>query len=201
MEPLGQRLKTYGLWGTVSGVVFFAVYPTCNWLTSLRSHHYQVFLESELAIPFLPSWIWVYVSMYVLFMAPPFFLDCGRLSLLGKQLILTTLAAGASFLLVPSVLGFTRTAPPTGYLHGFYEGVFQIDKPHNLIPSLHVIWSTAIAWALADSATLPWRIFFLSWAVAIALSTLFVHQHHLIDLVVAFVFVMIARKYTGVKQP
>jgi membrane-associated phospholipid phosphatase len=201
MEPLGQRVKTYCFWGTVSGVVFFTVYPTCNWLTSLRSHHYEVFLKSELAIPFWPAWIWVYVSMYALFMAPPFFMECSQLRLLGKQLVWTTLAAGASFLLVPATLGFARVAPAEGYLHEVYQGIFQVDKPHNLIPSLHVIWSTAIAMSLADNATLPWRVLFLGWAVAIALSTLFVHQHHLIDLVVAFIFVMIARKYMGERKP
>jgi membrane-associated phospholipid phosphatase len=193
VEPLPQRIKTYCFWGVVSGIVFFSVYPTCNWLTSLRSDPYQFYLQSELAVPFLPEWIWVYLSMYVLFLAPPFFLDCGGLARLGKQLITTTLAAGFTYLLVPATLGFERVAPENGFLRDFYLKIFEVDKPHNLIPSLHVIWSTALALAVVEKATPPWRLFFLGWAAAIALSTLFVHQHHVIDLVVAVVFVMVAR--------
>jgi membrane-associated phospholipid phosphatase len=201
MEPWGERLKTYGLWGAASGLAFVCVYPTCNWLTSVRSHHYHVYLQGELDIPFRPEWIWVYLSMYLLFAAPPFYLDCGRMRRLGLQLVLTTLAAGVSFLMLPTTLGFPRTPPPGGPLHNLYAILFTIDKPHNLIPSLHVIWSTSIALAVADCAPRPQRLLVLSWAVLIALSTLLVHQHHLIDLGAAYLFVFLARKYTGVRKP
>jgi membrane-associated phospholipid phosphatase len=193
VEPLPQRIKTYCFWGVASGIVFFSVYPTCNWLTSLRSHHYRAYHQSELAVPFWPDWIWVYVSMYVLFLAPPFFLNCGGLARLGKQLIVTTVAAGFTFLLLPATLGFERVAPQSAFLHDLYLQIFEVDKPHNLIPSLHVVWSTALALAIAEKATPPRRVFFLGWAAAIALSTLFVHQHHIVDLVVALLFVMVAR--------
>ena len=193
MEPLGQRLKTYTLWSVASGVVFFAIYPTTNWISSLRPHHYLLYGQWELSIPFVPEWIWIYLSMYLLFLAPPFFLESPVLSRLGKQLIVTTVAAGATFLLLPATLGFERSLP-AGALHPLYQRMFEMDPPHNLVPSLHVIWSTAIAMALN-------RPFFLLWAAAIALSTLLIHQHQVIDLVVAYLFVVLARKYTGGTQP
>lgn len=195
VEPLGERLKTYTFWGIASGIVFFAVYPTCNWLTSLRDRHFHIYLESELAAPFWPEWIWVYLSMYLLFLAPPFFMNVARLRRLGKVLIFSTLAAGATFLLLPATLGFERVAPDSGFLRDFYLKIFEVDKPHNLVPSLHVIWSTAIALSLTDEAELWRKILFGGWATAIALSTLLVHQHHLIDLVTAICYVMICRVY------
>lgn len=201
MEPLSARLQTYALWGTASGVVFFSVYPTTNWITSLRGHHYLVCLPQELAIPFWPQWIWVYLSMYVLFAAPPFFLPCSQLRRLGRQLIGTTLAAGLSFLLVPTTLGFARVAPEEGFLHQFYERMFAVDRPHNLVPSLHVVWSGAIALALGERCSPAWRVVFYAWALAITLSTLLVHQHHLLDLVMAAIFIVVARKVTREENP
>ena len=188
MEPLGQRLKTYTLWSLASGLAFFTIYPTTNWITSLRSQHYRMYWNWELNIPFVPEWVWIYLSMYVLFLAPPFFLESPALARLGRQLILVTVAGGVTFLLLPATLGFERSLPD-GPLHQFYQRMFEVDPPHNLIPSLHVAWSTAIAMAVN-------RPFFLLWAAAIALSTLLIHQHHVLDLVVGYLFVILARKYT-----
>lgn len=197
METLGARLKTFSLWGSAAGLVFFCVYPTTNHLVSLRSHHYEVAMAWEQHIPFVPEWIWVYGSMYALFAFPPFFMPCPALRRLGKQLIAMTLVAGLCFLLLPTTLTFERVTPPEGLLKEVYEHIFRIDKPHNMVPSLHVIWSTAIAVALSDYAPRGCNLFFLGWAAAIALSTLLVHQHQVLDLVVAYLFVFIARKTIG----
>jgi membrane-associated phospholipid phosphatase len=72
--------------------------------------------------------------------------------------------------------------------------VFSIDRPHNLVPSLHVIFSCAIALACADFASGALRIALLAWLVVIVASTLLVHQHHLLDLLVAFAIVYLLRR-------
>lgn len=196
-ESLGERIRTFCLWGAAAGLVFVLVYPSCNWITSQRAYHYRLYADWELKIPFWPEWVLVYLSMYLLFLVPPFFLTCAALRRLGLQLILTTLAAGATFLLVPATLGFTRVVPTGGPYQSLYQTMFALDATHNLVPSLHVTWSTAIAVAVADFASLPWRLFFFGWVGAIALSTLLVHQHHVIDVVVAYLFILIARKATS----
>jgi membrane-associated phospholipid phosphatase len=70
--------------------------------------------------------------------------------------------------------------------------MFSIDRPFNLVPALHVIFSCAIALACADFARPAVRIALWGWLAVIVASTLFVHQHHLLDLLVAFAIVFLS---------
>ena len=116
---------------------------------------------------------------------------------LGKQLIWATLASGLFFLLFPATLGFTRVAPADPVVAGIYRSIFAIDPPHNLVPSLHVVWSAAIALAVRDNAGRWGRWLFSAWLGLIALSSLLVHQHHIADVLVALALVALTRKIIG----
>ena len=74
-------LRTYSIWSFRVGVAFFGVYPTMNWLTSLRPAQFHLYFASELAIPFVPQFIWAYLSMYVLFALPLFFVPAEHAAL------------------------------------------------------------------------------------------------------------------------
>jgi membrane-associated phospholipid phosphatase len=166
------------------GVAFFSVYPTCNWLTSLRGEYFSLYFPAELNVPFIPEFMLVYLSMYVLFAMPPFFLDAAELRALGKQLIAGTLLSGLTFLLLPARLGFVRQTPEDGFFGPLYSNLFAIDMPHNMVPSLHVVFSALILFALADTTTnAPYKILWYGWLLVICTSTLLVHQHHLIDVI------------------
>lgn len=190
-----NRLRAYFLWSSLVGITFFAVYPTMNWLTSLRSARLHLHLDAELAIPFVPQFIWPYLSLYVLFAIPPFFIPAARMPALGRQLIAGCLICAACFLILPAELGFERELPPAPYT-AIYAKVFSVDRPFNLVPSLHVIFSTAIALACADFARPAARIALLVWLAIIVASTVLVHQHHLLDLAAALAIVyFLRRKY------
>lgn len=175
------RLSTFALWGALVGVVFFSVYPTMNWLTGQRPQQYALYFAGELNIPFVPQFIWFYLSMYLLFAAPPFFLEPGQLRRLARELIAGTLAAGVVFLLLPARLGFTRSLPGDPLLDALYAGIFALDQPFNLVPSLHVVYSAAIALAIAAPGGRGRQLLFGLWLALICASTLLVHQHHLLD--------------------
>ncbi len=85
-KPLGVW-RTYSIWAFWVGIAFFGVYPACNWFTSQRSEHWNLFFNAELALPFYPEFVWVYMSMYLLFALPPFFLNVAQLRDLGRQLV------------------------------------------------------------------------------------------------------------------
>jgi hypothetical protein len=188
---------TYGLWSLGAGIAFFSVYPAMNWLTTKRSHTYRCYFDWELDTPFVPHLIWAYLSMYVLFLTPPLFMDTPALRALGKQVIWATLVSGLMFLLFPATLGFSRVAPADPSMAGVYRTIFALDPPHNLVPSLHVVWSAAIALAVRDCTGRWGRRFFSVWLGLIAVSTLLVHQHHIADVVVALALVAVARKIFG----
>lgn len=187
--------KTYAFWAFWVGVAFFSVYPACNWLTSLRSEHFNLYYTAELKLPFVPGFILVYFSMYVLFAMPPFFLRVAELKALGKQLIAGTFLSGLIFLLLPARLGFDRQVPDSELFGPVYSAMFDVDMPHNMVPSLHVVFSALILLALVDaSARSRFRLLWFGWLVVICSSTLLVHQHHLIDVVAGLALAVLLRQ-------
>ncbi len=186
--------KTYAYWAFWVGVAFFIVYPLCNWISAQRSEVYQLYLQTELSIPLIPEFLWAYLSMYVLFLLPPLFLSVTELVLLGKRIILGTIISGVIFLLLPSQLGFDRVIPE-GFYGGFFSQIFTLDLPYNMAPSLHIVYSGLILLAVYNaSKAKSVRILSIVWLTLIALSTLFVHQHHVLDILSAMLIIGIINK-------
>jgi membrane-associated phospholipid phosphatase len=195
-----QRLKSFFWWGTFVGIAFFSIYPTTNWLTGLRSEHLQLYAEAELHIPFVAGFIWLYLSMYLLFVLPPFFLNPPELKRLGLELISATVIAGLVFLVFPAKLGFARVIPEQTLYRELFAALFSIDQPFNLLPSLHVVYSSTIAFSIMRKSSAYSRGIILLWLMLIVSSTVLVHQHHLADVVTgllltALVSLFIGRKY------
>lgn len=195
--PDTRRARLYVSWAGLTGVAFFAVYPTLNWLTSLRSHRFHLYVAPELDIPFVPQFICAYLSMYALFLVPLFVLPADRIQGLGKQLVWGTVASGVLFLLLPAELGFARVIPEDPIYAGLYRSMFGIDRPHNLVPSLHVVWSSAIALACIDAARTPGRVLLGVWLALLVVSTVLVHQHHILDVISALLLVILLRRCYG----
>lgn len=181
------------LWGSLIGLVFFVIYPASNWLASRRTGQLHLYLDNELSIPFLPQFIWLYLSMYLLFALPPFFVPAHAAARVGKQLLAGCLASGVLFLLFPAVLGFERVLPPEAPYRQIFQTIHDVDAPHNLVPSLHVVFSCVIALACARYARAPVLWLLRVWLSLIVLSTVLVHQHHLIDIVSALMLVAALR--------
>jgi membrane-associated phospholipid phosphatase len=188
--------KAFGVWVLWGGLAFVAVYPGCNWLGDRRARLFDLYVDPELAAPFVPRFIWAYLSMYALFFAPPFFLDPARMRTLGRRVVAATLFSGAVFLLLPARLGFTRVVPADPFYAALYSGLFAIDAPHNLVPSLHVGLSALIVLSVSDAvASARLKTFFFAWLALIAASTVLVHQHHLLDVGSGLVVALACRRW------
>jgi membrane-associated phospholipid phosphatase len=181
----------------LAGVTFFAIYPTLNWVTSRRTGRFHLYVPLELDVPFVPQFVWAYLSMYVLFLVPLFRLPSERMPALGKQLVAGTAACGVVFLLLPAELGFARVLPADPLYARIYSSMFGIDRPHNLVPSLHVVWSSAIALACIDTAGALGRALLAVWLAILMGSTLLVHQHHILDVISAILLVVVLRRCYG----
>ncbi|MBK5142953.1 phosphatase PAP2 family protein [Budviciaceae bacterium BWR-B9] len=182
-EPFAKRLKTYLIYSCWVGVFFFGLYPTINWFTSTRTDYFLLYLQAELAIPFIPTFVWFYLSMYLVFMLPVFFLNTRDLKRLAAELIIVTVVAAIIFLLFPAQLGFVRQLPESGIYREIFESIFALDKPHNLVPSLHVAYSVTIVLAILKNSQALVRYSLIIWLSGLILSTVFTHQHHLLDVV------------------
>ena len=182
LHRVNSTWRTYAFWFFWISVVFFTVYPLCNWLTAKRGATFNLYLEQELSIPFVPVFVWAYISLYLLFLIPPFFLKPARMDVLGKQLVAATVFCGALFLLFPAKLGFERAIPDDPFYQSIFANLFAVDLPHNMVPSLHVTFSSLILFTLIDTQQAVFlKIFFGVWIVLICASTVLVHQHHLLD--------------------
>ena len=76
-----------------------------------------------------------------------------------------------------------------------FSALFGVDKPHNLMPSLHVVFSCLILFMCRDGANVVLRVLLFVWVVLIVASTVLVHQHHLIDALTGLAVVMLLRRY------
>lgn len=192
--PTSSDLAASLPWAFVIGVVFFSVYPLCNRLAAQSADLWRVHLEWELSIPFVPQFVWLYLSMYLLFILPPAFVPSARFRALALQLIGGSLIGGVFFLLLPAELGFPRTLPAEAPYDRIFAAIYGIDRPHNLVPSLHVVFTAMIALACADFAR-PWaRVALWIWLIGVIVSTVLVHQHHVVDVLAALTLVAVLRR-------
>lgn len=162
---------------------FVMVYGGCDWLTAHRTLRVPIHLPIELSIPLIPGAALVYMSIYLLFLAGPFIVrERHQFTALIRALALATLIGGLGFLLVPSRAAFAP-AGDLGMWAGLFHSADRLNLDYNMVPSLHVAFSVCCIAAFARYAAPPGRALLWAWAVAIALSTLLTHQHHVVDVV------------------
>ena len=162
---------------------FFAVYVSCNVITSRRSDVGHASFAWEQFIPFVPWMIVPYMSLDLFFFAAPFLCATRRERTdHARRLMLAMMIAGACFLLFPLTPTFTRPrvvgmfAPVFNFLYGF-------DRPYNLAPSLHIALRSLLWVVYVRHLRGLARAGVTVWFVLIGLSTVLTHQHQVIDVV------------------
>ena len=196
-EPFPRRLKSYLFWMIPVSAVFFGVYPTLNLFTASRDDTLALWIPAELNIPFIPGFIWVYFSLYLIILLPVFFLNQREQQRFAVELMAITLVAAFVFLLLPARLGFEREGPSDPFYRALYNSLFALDYPHNLVPSLHVAWSCTAVLAMTRKSVGWFAGLLYGWLAAIALSTLFIHQHHLLDVITGGLLSCVVYHLTG----
>jgi hypothetical protein len=162
-------------------LAFFPVYTGCAAVTAARAGRWHPYADWELAIPFVPFMVVPYLSMFVLFLLPPFQLEEPELRALAARLVVASLLGGMVFLAVPAEMGFVPRSD-AGMWQPIYSAIYRIDGPFNTVPSFHVIYTTSILLAMIEVATPGLRRVYLAWLVAVCASTVLTHRHHLLDL-------------------
>jgi membrane-associated phospholipid phosphatase len=171
---------------------FGIVYAGSDWLTARRAFHLRVDLSLESHLPLIPAFIVVYMSIYALFLAAPFVLRTqSEIQALAITQTIVILIGGIGFLLIPATLAFVT---PDDLQLGAWKGLFRfadrLNLDYNLVPSLHVALSISCLEFFALHTTASGRILLRLWGLLIALSTLFTHQHHLLDAVTGYLIAL-----------
>ncbi len=163
-------------------VLFLVVYGGTNHFFH-GSNSLQPYFSWEKAVPFIDWMIIPYLSLNLLFLLPLFFLTKNKLKVLDLAFILSTICAGIFFVLFPIAPEFVR-AIPNGFSATLYNHLYVLDNPRNLFPSLHVTYATLYFLSCFNIfKSLTARTLFGLWIALIVISTLFTHQHHIIDIV------------------
>ncbi len=134
--------------------------------------------------PLVPAFIIVYLSGYIQAMMPYFVLKDIRTVRKGAIVYLVAITvAYIVFLLLPVKIDRPLLLG-TDIFTIILAKAYMIDKPYNLFPSLHVVLSFIPAF-LCFRENRKYGFMFV-WSAIIALSTLFVKQHFIVDVLSGF---------------
>ena len=195
-------------------VLYFPIYMFWfNWLECRQAPHFtMIHCRLDDMIPFcelfaIPYFLWflyVVISLVFLFLQSKHMSDfyrCSAVLMLGMTtcLIIYTIFPNAQPLR-PDVM------PRNNFLTRIVAGLYEGDTPTNVCPSIHVYNSIVIHVALAQSVALQnkkgWKTASLVLCILICLSTMFLKQHSIIDVVrgLAVAFVWVPVVYRSAKK-
>ena len=144
------------------------------------------------AIPFCSYFLIPYLFWFVYLVgtvAYTFFHDEESFRKLMQFIIITYTAAIVIYLLFPTEQNLRPEAfGHADALSAFIARFYRFDTNTNVCPSIHVIGSLACLFAAWHSPRLSgpgWRAAYLAAAILICVSTLFLKQHSLLDLLAA----------------
>ncbi|MEM8886297.1 MAG: phosphatase PAP2 family protein, partial [Planctomycetota bacterium] len=161
--------------------LFVLVYAGTNALAAARGDLPTFHFDWELAIPRIPWMVVPYMSIDLLFIVVPFLCASSReRTIFARRVGTAILIAGICFVLWPLQPAFART-PVEGPFAPVFEALWGFDQPHNLFPSLHVALGFILRWTYHRHLRGRARLLMHAWMVLVTASTLFTHQHHVID--------------------
>ncbi len=169
-------------------LVFAATYLPIN-LFSVGRPASTLYLPGEEGLPFLPAFVYLYVLTYFV---GAFLIvtvrDYYRFLRLAAATGVSLLMAYATYLLVPVYL--ERPHLEVNSVHTWLLSIIYLDKSYNHFPSLHV----TLSWLAFHAAQVPRRarIALSVLVAALSVSTLFVKQHYVVDVVAGFALAWIA---------
>ncbi|MEM7179295.1 MAG: phosphatase PAP2 family protein [Spirochaetota bacterium] len=180
-----SKYKLFLVLGFLFFCIFYSIYGFTSYITSLHAYRWKIHFAFELHIPFLPTFSLVYLSMFAMFLFAPMILPSEReIFAFFLVLCLATAIAGLFFLAFPVVSGFPKRKP-YGWAKHFFFLADTMNLNYNMLPSLHVTFAYTTAAVYAQYVNLYQNCFFCIWATLVAISTLLIHEHHLLDIFTA----------------
>lgn len=180
-------------------VVFLIVYGGVNYLTSIRSDLHILYFDWELNTVFVPGFIYIYLSVFLVFLLPLFSLNARQIRAIAAAFVMATVVAGIVYLLLPAQLPFVRPDSVPGHEFAF-KCLYALALPHNLFPSLHVTYSVLFIGVICGvEKSVPLKANLLVWLALLLVSVLLVRQHQIID--IAGGIVLAAISYSTIYRP
>ena len=184
-QPEFSHLKLLGGW-----IVYFILYfLTENFIPEERLHVVHCRLDD--LIPFNEYFLLAYCFWFALIVISlGYFLlyDIESFRSLQFFIMITQAVAMVVYIVWPSVqLLRPEVFPRENFLTAVMRFIYAFDTPTGVCPSLHVAYSMGIAsaWLKYKPASRGWKWFVAVIVVIICISTAFVKQHSVVDIVTA----------------
>jgi len=159
----------------------------------------------EESLPFVPWMIIPYLSSAVFFCMGFFWVrNTDQLRVLSHRLLLATVVAGLVFILYPLRFSWPKPAIESPLYAALFSFLSLVDKPYNQLPSLHVAFCLIFWQSLHGLLRSCFaKIILAIWLLLTAGATIFIYQHHLMDLLAGFCLglLCIALIKAGRKEP
>ncbi|HYT88051.1 MAG TPA: phosphatase PAP2 family protein, partial [Gemmataceae bacterium] len=179
--PGWRLLGVTVLLGTALSLWWLLVYGGAEWVTHQRTFRVRVHLDMELAMPYWPPAVVLYLSLFPLYWLAPFVLrERRQLVVFALTHAAVMTAAGVCFLLFPAELAYSES-PHAGDWEELVQFARRMAMTYNLAPSLHVALAIVCVAVYAGRAPRAGKVLLWAWGGAIALSTLLIHEHHVLD--------------------
>ena len=166
--------------------VFFVIfYKGAEFYTYTVDNVPSYFMEWERSIPFLPIFMLPYMTSAPYFLTTIFLeKNESSLKLLMKRAIFLTVVSTAIFVIFPMKFYFSKPEISSPIFKILFHILGLLDSRFNQCPSLHVSFaflSVTVYYREIKSKFL--KVFLCLWGFLLAISILFVYQHHFIDFV------------------
>ncbi len=156
------------------------------------SQYYPMYCKYDDLIPFNELFVFPYMFWFVFLIGIHVYTllyDIEAFKRLMKYIILTYSAALIVFILFPNCQELRPTEfERDNFLTRFMADFYQFDTSTNVCPSLHVVGSVCVLTSAVNIKRFQkpgWMAFFIIATVLISISTVFLKQHSVIDIVAA----------------
>ena len=162
---------------------FLFLWTLSHELSDMRAIRYPLYFGWEREIEFREWALPLYFTLDIAVILFPFYFHTWREAIapVGTILVQTAVAA-IFFVLVPIEPGYETTGVWGPYFYEYF-GLENLSR-WNHAPSLHVAFAFTLAWTVGKCNIR--LVLCLLWATAISISTMLVHEHHLICVLSGF---------------
>jgi membrane-associated phospholipid phosphatase len=194
-------------------VLFFLYLPVyLTWFALLerfvRTGYYVSYMLLDDLIPFVPAFVLVYVLWYPYLAVPAaylYFRDAKAFVRFGVYFMISFSVSLLVCTVFPNGQDLRPADPGNGFFPWLLGRLYAADTNTNVLPSMHVVGCAGIIFAAFDSPRLKKARFpLLALGLLIAISTVMVKQHSLLDIIwgiavaVAAALPAYARRLTGI---